>query len=107
MMIAKFGLVAIKHLCGTHMLSKLSSIKVETRLMKHDSINKRLRTRRSSAKKCVPKYLCVASADPSRAPAAVQGHAAPHFPRQLNAAIENWRMLQPGRPRLAQPRSWS
>jgi hypothetical protein len=36
MMIAEFGLVAIKHLCGTHMLSKFSSIKVETRLMKHD-----------------------------------------------------------------------
>ena len=39
----------------------------------------------------VSKYPRVASADPSRAPAALQGHTAPiTFPRKLNAAIENW-----------------
>jgi hypothetical protein len=50
MMIAKFGLVVIKH------------------LMKRDPTNKLLRTRRPSAKKCLPKYLRVASADPSPTP---------------------------------------
>ena len=39
----------------------------------------------------VSKYPRVARVDPSRAPAAVQGHTAPiTFPRKLNAAIKNW-----------------
>jgi hypothetical protein len=46
MMIAKFGLVVIKH------------------LMKHKPTNKLSRARAPSAKKCVPKYPRVAIAAP-------------------------------------------
>ena len=49
MMIAT-GLVVVKH------------------LMEHKPTNKLSRTRRSSAKKCVPKYPRVAVADPSPTP---------------------------------------
>jgi len=38
---------------------------------------------------------------PARRKAAVQGHIVPGPPSPFHAAIENWRMLQPGRPKRA------
>jgi hypothetical protein len=90
MMIAEFGLVVIKH------------------LMKHKPTNKLSAHGHHLPKNAYPSTR----ASQSRTPAAhrqpskgIQHRTTITFPRELNAAIENWRMLQLGQ--SSQPRSWS